>query len=96
MLTDQTSRYLSLIAELRSDLSECRLQVLVQAEVIRAQRENLDAAREALGKIKLWLEESEMTYSMHNGIRTENEMYVNVRAALEGVEAETTQTKETE
>jgi len=59
-----------------------------QAEIIKAQHTNLDAARKMLRQIKAWLEESDMTYSMHNGIRAENEMYTDICAILEGVEPE--------
>ena len=73
---------------LRAQLLDCQTTMVAQAEVIKAQHANLDAARKALMQIKIWLKDADMTYSMHNGVRTENEMYIGICAALEGVELE--------
>ena len=86
---------LDLHAELAKELSKRNDEFLAymgcaaeQAEVIKAQRANLDAAQKAMIQVKTWLEEVDMTYAMHNGVRTENAMYRSICAALEGVEPE--------
>jgi len=88
LLVERNKKLWHEVTTLRAQLSACQTITMVQAEVIKAQHANLDAARKALMQIKIWLKDADMTYSMHNGVRTENEIYIGICAALEGVELE--------
>ena len=71
-------------ATLRAELSACRTTTAAQAEVIKAQRANLDALRMSCQKLIAYRDRNTSNFQLE---KADDFIYM-IRTALEGVEPE--------